>query len=72
MNQERYDRMVELLEELLSENELEILNDALQSYGRHADEHAYDAEIEDIRAMAAAFDRHGHNTTLPEYDILTN
>lgn len=72
MNQDRYDRMVELLEELLSENEIEILSDALQSYGRHPDEHAYDAEIDDIRAMAAAFDRHGYNSTLPEYDILTN
>lgn len=67
----KYLHTIIVLEELLSENEMEILNDALQCYGRHPDEHSYEEEIKDIREMAAAFDMLGYNHTLPQYDILT-
>lgn len=65
-----YDAAVNALEDILSENEMEIINDALQCYGRHAEEHSYDGEIDTIRNLAAAFARHGYNCVLPEYDIL--
>lgn len=69
---ERHFDAVMALRGILSENEMEILNDALQCYGRHPEDHSYDEEINDIRAIAEAFAVCGFNTVLPKYDILRN
>lgn len=61
---------VMVLTKILSENEMEIINDALQCYGRHPEEHSYNEEINDIRAIAEAFSLCGYNRVLPKYDIL--
>ena len=68
---ERYLAAVDCLAQYLSENELEILNDALQCYGSHPEEHSYDEELEDIRKLMFAFDWAGYNSVLPEHSILT-
>lgn len=67
---DRYIAAVKSLSDILSENEMEIINDALQCYGRHPEDHSYIEEIDDIRNIAAAFDRCGYNAVLPKYDIL--
>lgn len=61
---------VKALEDLLSENEMEIICCALQCYGRHPEDFAYDEEINDICKLVQAFDQCGYNCVLPEYDIL--
>lgn len=66
----KYLKAVHTLESILSENEMEILNDAIQCYGRHPEDHCYEEEINDIRAIGKAFDCCGYNHTFPEYDIL--
>lgn len=66
---DKYFPMVQALEKILSENELEILNDALQCYGRHPEDHSYDEESDVVREMAFAFDWFGYNLVLPDHDI---
>ena len=67
----KYLKAVRVLRDHLSENMIEIINDALQCYGKHPEDHTYDEELEDIRLLAFAFDWEGYNSVLPEYSILT-
>ena len=48
-----------------------LINDALHCYGNHPNDHTYDEELEDIRALAFAFDWDGYNSVSPEHSILT-
>ena len=48
----KYLRAVRALSDHLPENMMEIINDALQCYGRHPEDHTYDEELEDIRVLA--------------------
>lgn len=66
----KYVEAVGYLSHILSENEMEIINDALQCYGRHPEDHSYDEEIDDILKIAFAFDLCGYNAVVPEHDIL--
>lgn len=66
----RYVLFMAFTESLLSENEIEILNDAIQCYGRHPEDHSYASEIDDIKVIAQVFDQHGYNKVRPEFDIL--
>ena len=65
-----YHKAVEALREILSENDMEIINDALQFYGRHPEIHSYDDELTDVKNIAQAFSDFGYNYVIPEYDIL--
>ena len=67
----RYVLAVRALDKYLSDNEMFILNNALQCYGMHPEDHGYDEELEDIRKLAFAFDWEGFNPVKPEYSILT-
>ena len=67
----KYLRAVRVLRDHLSENMMEIINDALQCYGKHPEDHTYDEELEDIRLLAFAFDWEGYNSVFPEHSILT-
>ena len=67
----KYLRAVRALRDHLSENMMEIINDALQCYGKHPEDHTYDEELEDIRLLAFAFDWEGYNSVVPEHSILT-
>lgn len=62
--------LITFMETILSENEIEILNDAIQCYGRHPEDHSYASEIDDIKSIALAFDQRGYNKVCPEFDIL--
>ena len=69
-NCNKYVKAVSILSGILSENDMEIINDALQCYGRHPEDHSYDDELSDICQIVDAFDVYGYNHVLPEYDIL--
>lgn len=68
----KYLKAVRVLRDHLPENMMEVINDALQCFGRHPEDHTYDEELEDIRALAFAFDWDGYNAVLPEHSILTD
>ena len=68
--QPKYAFLIAFMEMILGENELEILNDAIQCYGRHPEDHSYAGEIDDIKSIALAFDQRGYNKVCPEFDIL--
>ena len=67
----KYLDAVKALRDHLSQNMMEVISDALQCYGRHPEDHAYDEEMEDIRELAFAFDWEGYNAIDSKYDILT-
>lgn len=67
---QKYVDAIGVLGTMLAENDMEIINDALQCYGRHPEDHTYEEEIGDIMKLAFVFDLYGHNKVLPEYDIL--
>lgn len=67
---DKYLKAIIALKAVLSENEMEIINDALQCYARHSEDHSYDEEIRDICKLAQAFDACGYNHVFPEFDIL--
>lgn len=66
----KYMFLITFMEMLLSENEMEVLNDAIQCYGRHPEDHSYAGEMDDIRNLAQAFKQRGYNHVRPEFDIL--
>lgn len=67
---DKYIQAVRVLDILLSEFDMETLNDAIQCYGRHPEDHTCEDDMGSIKKLASAFDRCGYNLILPEYDIL--
>jgi len=66
----RSTRAVFALEKILGEYEMGVLNDALQCYANHPEEHSCDEDLDVSAIFALAFDIAGYNHLKPEFDIL--
>ena len=61
---------VTVLEGILSENEMELLNDALHCYADHPDWLGCDEEYDEALIFALCFDKAGYNHIKDEYNRL--
>ena len=66
----RCESAVKVLETILSENEMELLNDALHCFANHPDWWGCDEEFDESMIFALCFDMAGYNTIKDEYNRL--
>lgn len=67
---QRCEDAVKALESILSENEMELLNDALHCFANHPDWWGCDEEFDESLIFASCFDRAGYNHIKDEYNRL--